>query len=178
MSWYTTGEILVWLILAAVLGFILGWLIRSWLHSRKSNAELQKLRDENAELQRQLDECRANCGGAEAVAEPLAEPEPTQAEAVALVGGEIATRTSGDEEAPKDDLREVFGIGEVISKMLYSMHITSFRQIARFTPQDIATVAQALQFFPDRIRRDDWMSSARKLNIQHYGFDPCEDTTL
>ncbi|MCL2490754.1 MAG: hypothetical protein FWF36_08575 [Propionibacteriaceae bacterium] len=94
-------------------------------------------------------------------------------EAIAQVDA-IAARTAGAEPAPKDDLEAIFGIGPVISKMLYKMKITSFRQVARFTPQDIATVEKALEFFPDRIVRDDWMSSARKLNIEKYGVDPCK----
>ena len=31
MSWYTAGEIVVWLLLAAVLGGVLGWLLRGIL---------------------------------------------------------------------------------------------------------------------------------------------------
>jgi len=104
---------------------------------------------------------------------PKAVAPTTKDEAVSLVN-EIAARTAGAEPAPDDDLEQVHGIGPVISKMLYGMKITSFRQIARFTPQDIATVEKALEFFPDRIVRDDWMSSARELHIEKYGFDPCK----
>jgi len=212
MSWYTTGEILIWLLLAAILGFILGWLIRG-LRARPaqtaepvaaaavvdtSDKDLQTLRDANASLQAELDDCAKAKAGlqadldacraaavsvAAAKAAPAAPAKPatpakpkvvtptTKDQAVSLVG-EIATRTAGTEAAPKDDLQQIFGVGPVISKMLYKMKITSFRQVARFTPQDIATVEKALEFFPDRIVRDDWMSSARELNIEKYGFDP------
>jgi len=37
MSWYTAGEILIWLLLALILGAILGWLIRG-LRKSKSRA--------------------------------------------------------------------------------------------------------------------------------------------
>ena len=33
MSWYTAGEIVLWLVIAAVLGGILGWLLRGLLRS-------------------------------------------------------------------------------------------------------------------------------------------------
>lgn len=35
MSGYTIGEILLWLLLAAVLGFVLGWLSRELAHRRQ-----------------------------------------------------------------------------------------------------------------------------------------------
>jgi len=178
MSWFTTGEILIWLILAAVLGFILGWLVHWLISSRKTDAELQQLRNENASqhetiasLQDRLDNCQKSARKPTPVKSPA---RPTsKEEAVALVD-DIAARTAGDEPAPEDDLREVHGIGEVISKMLYEMKITSFRQIARFNADDVATIEKALEFFPDRIVRDDWMSSARQLHIDKYGYDPCE----
>ncbi|MCL2465055.1 MAG: hypothetical protein FWF28_08320, partial [Micrococcales bacterium] len=106
------------------------------------------------------------------VAEPVvATPESSREK----VAAEIAVRTAGEGPNPEDDLREVHGIGEVISKMLYSMNITSFRQIARFTPADISVVSHALEVFPDRVTRDDWMSSARQLHIAKYGDDPVQE---
>ena len=52
------------------------------------------------------------------------------------------------------------------------MDITSFRQVARFTPEDVAVVNDALEVFPGRIERDDWMSSARELHREVYGTEP------
>ncbi|MDR0488346.1 MAG: hypothetical protein LBG99_02925 [Propionibacteriaceae bacterium] len=88
---------------------------------------------------------------------------------------DIAARTAGTKPVEKDDLRDVHGIGEVLSKLLYSMNITSFRQVARFEADDIETIASALECFPDRIERDDWMSSARQLHIDKYGDDPLDE---
>jgi len=171
MSWYTTGEIIIWLLLALILGAILGWLIRGLRKSGSSDN--QALIDENASLKRQLEECAAARAKLEASAKAAANVKrPESADEARTMVSQIATRTAGEGEIPKDDLEEVFGIGPVISKMLNGMGITSFRQIARFTPQDVATVESALEFFPDRIVRDDWMSSARKLHIEKYGNDP------
>jgi len=125
----------------------------------------------------------AKAAAASAVATKSATPAsatvvtPTSKAAAVSMVDAIASRTAGSEPAPKDDLEEIFGVGPVISKMLYKMKVTSFRQVARFTPQDIAVVEKALEFFPDRIVRDDWMASARKLNIEKYGFDPCKPGT-
>ena len=225
MSWYTTGEILLWLILAALLGFILGWLIRGLLCSRAradidANAGASaSLRTPDASLRAPSVDVKAPAVhvppapsvalkapavdvkapavdlkapavdvkapavdvkapavgvtapavGVNASAAPVR--PASVAEARAQVG-QIATRTAGEGPLPKDNLEDVYGIGPVIAKMLHGMGITSFRQIARFNKQDIATVESALEFFPDRIVRDDWMASARQLNIKKYGVDP------
>jgi len=115
---------------------------------------------------------KAKPAPAKAAPKPAPAAVPTTKAAAVKAVGTIAARTAGAAPAPKDDLEQIFGVGPVISKMLNKMKITSFRQVARFTPQDIATVEKALEFFPDRIVRDDWMSSARELNIAKYGFDP------
>ena len=47
-----------------------------------------------------------------------------------------------------------------------------YRQIARLSPEDVAVVNEALEVFPGRIERDDWMSSARELHREVYGSDP------
>ncbi len=208
MSWYTAGEIFVWLLIAAILGFILGWLIKGLLSrgssgddsaelkaslkkSRELNAKLESdlkaSQEAGAELETNLQKCRENRVQLEADLRQAREVKATAPDTTArtIVGApvskpaaarervvEIARRTAGDGENPKDDLVEVHGIGEVISKMLYSMDITSFRQIARFEAEDIAIVSDALEVFPDRIERDDWMSSARELHIAKYGVDP------
>ena len=81
----------------------------------------------------------------------------------------IASRTRGDGPAMDDDLTRIRGIGPKISAMLADLDITSFRQIANFTDADVDVVSTALESFPDRIRRDDWMTSARMLHEAKYG---------
>ena len=96
--------------------------------------------------------------------------EPTKDEAVAKVA-EIARRTAGDGLAVDDDLKKVHGIGPVIEKTLKGLGITSYRQVARFEPDDIAYVTAALEGFPGRIERDDWMGSAAALHKEKYSSD-------
>ena len=85
---------------------------------------------------------------------------------------EIASRTAGDGDIPRDDLVRIHGVGPKIARLLVSMDITSFRQVARFTADDVAVVNDALEVFPGRIERDDWMSSARELHREVYGTEP------
>jgi predicted flap endonuclease-1-like 5' DNA nuclease len=72
----------------------------------------------------------------------------------------------------KDDLRDIHGVGDTLSKLLASMGITSFQQVARFTKSDVEMVEAALDCFPGRVSRDDWMGSAREQHILKYGKAP------
>jgi predicted flap endonuclease-1-like 5' DNA nuclease len=81
-------------------------------------------------------------------------------------------RLDGDRNAPekgKDDLKKIFGIGPVLEKTLNKLGIHAYEQIARFTPQDVERVSRALEFFPGRIERDDWIGSAQKQYRAKYG---------
>jgi len=177
MSWYTVGEIWIWLLLALLLGIVIGWLLHVLL-GRRGAARV-------AELEAELAECRGEPAPAVATPEPTPEPEPAPTpvtpepepepasvdEARSRVAA-IAERTAAGHAVATDDLKLVHGIGPKISSLLISMGITSFEQIARFTDADIAVVSKALETFPDRVRRDDWMVSARRLHQEHHGEDP------
>ena len=63
----------------------------------------------------------------------------------------------------KDDLKQINGIGPFIEKKLNDIGIFTFRQISRFDKEIIDAVTNAIQFFPGRIERDDWVGQAKKL---------------
>ena len=65
--------------------------------------------------------------------------------------------------ADRDDLKRIHGIGPRIEDLLNAMGITTFRQIAAFSTDDVARVAAQLPAFPGRIERDDWIGKAREL---------------
>ncbi len=68
-------------------------------------------------------------------------------------------------EAPDgdaDDLSQINGVGPVLVEKLNGMGIYHFKQIAAFTPEDIAAVDDALSF-KGRIERDDWITQAKTL---------------
>ncbi len=64
----------------------------------------------------------------------------------------------------KDDLTVIKGIGPFIEKRLNMIGVYTLRQISEFTPDMIEHVANAIEFFPNRIFRDDWVGQARKLS--------------
>jgi len=69
--------------------------------------------------------------------------------------------TAEKEEA--NDLTMISGIGGWIMKKLYALDIYTFKQISNFTPEDIQTVTNAIEFFPNRIEKDEWILQAKEL---------------
>lgn len=66
--------------------------------------------------------------------------------------------TATAEEA--DDLTLISGIGGWIKEKLNMLGIYTFRQISNFTREDITLVTEAIEYFPGRIERDDWIVQA------------------
>ncbi|MEA3292530.1 MAG: 50S ribosomal protein L21, partial [Pseudomonadota bacterium] len=61
-----------------------------------------------------------------------------------------------------DDLTRINGIGEVLEGKLKALDITTFRQIADLTAEDIDQVNEKLDF-KGRIEREEWVEQAKKL---------------
>jgi predicted flap endonuclease-1-like 5' DNA nuclease len=68
-----------------------------------------------------------------------------------------------------DDLKLIVGIGPVLERMLHSLGIMTFRQIARWTDREVAEFDAKLPEFPGRIVRDQWVTQARALHQSKYG---------
>ena len=65
--------------------------------------------------------------------------------------------------AEKDDLKKINGIGPFIEQKLNNVGIYTYKQISRFTDYEIETVTQLIEFFPGRIKRDNWKQQALSL---------------
>jgi predicted flap endonuclease-1-like 5' DNA nuclease len=61
-----------------------------------------------------------------------------------------------------DDLQKIKGVGPVMEYILNELGITTFKQIAGFTPDDISRVSAEIDTFPGRIERDDWIGGAKR----------------
>ncbi|MEO8095007.1 MAG: hypothetical protein ABI632_08745 [Pseudolysinimonas sp.] len=176
MSWYTAGEIIAWLLVAAVLGGVLGWLLRGILRPPTRSRPRAKIpapvviEDEVARRGTRVAILDTGISGTAAdVVTDASRFAPASAQDRVR---EVARRTAGGLTPPDDDLVRIHGVGPKIARLLTSMGITSFRQVARFTADDVAIVNEALDVFPGRIERDDWMASARALHREVYGSDP------
>lgn len=66
--------------------------------------------------------------------------------------------------AEKDDLKLIHGIGPFIEEKLNRIGIYHFRQISAFDQATVEKVTNAIEFFPGRIERDNWMSQAAQLD--------------
>ena len=68
-----------------------------------------------------------------------------------------------------DDLEgEIEGIGPVIAGKLAELGVTTFRQIAEWTQDDIERFGDLIEF-PGRIEREDWVGQARRAQQDKYG---------
>lgn len=63
----------------------------------------------------------------------------------------------------KDDLKKIGGIGPFIEDKLNEIGIYTYEQISQFDDTLIQNITDAIQFFPGRIKRDDWVGQAKKL---------------
>ncbi|MEM6382688.1 MAG: 50S ribosomal protein L21 [Pseudomonadota bacterium] len=97
---------------------------------------------------------KAETPKAEAPKAEAAKPVP----AAELPEGALFAAPAG---AP-DDLKKISGVGPVLEKKLNALGITTFAQVAAFTPEDIAKVDDALSF-KGRIERDNWLDQAAEL---------------
>ena len=62
-----------------------------------------------------------------------------------------------------DDLKRIKGVGPKLERLLNSLGVSSFSQIAAWDDDEIDRVDSQLGTFAGRIRRDDWPTQARFL---------------
>jgi len=61
----------------------------------------------------------------------------------------------------KNDLTKIKGVGPFIEKRLNMIGIYTFQQLAELSPEMIDRVGAAIEFFPHRIIRDNWVGQAK-----------------
>ena len=158
--WSIMGQIICCIILAAILGFIIGWLIRGPFRRNPAEGLKQGVDTSGGDLYQlnlRLQERERRIKELEDINQGLR--------------ASLAACEKGQAAAPlqKDDLKKIWGIGPHIEKVLNSLGIVSFKQIAVFTEQDIKRVEGKLEHFTDRIQRDAWIAQAKKLHKEKYG---------
>jgi len=72
-------------------------------------------------------------------------------------------------EIPRDDLKKIRGIGPTVERVLNQMGIFTFRRIATWGASDMKRIADKLNTPPDRIKRDRWITEAKKEHYRKYG---------
>ncbi len=152
-----------WLLLIALLvGLLVAW----WALARTARARIPTGRkgdvlDEGAE--------RAARNQALMDAPPaaaptiLAPPPETAATANTADAAPASPAQSSESSGEDDDLTRIKGVGPKLSKLLLSLGITRFEQIARWEEADIDRIDAQLGTFEGRIRRDNWVEQAQFL---------------
>ncbi len=67
-----------------------------------------------------------------------------------------------------DDIEEILGIGPVIGSHLRQQGVTTFAQIAAWSPEDAVRIGDEIDF-PGRVERERWIEQARDLHHTKYG---------
>ena len=66
-------------------------------------------------------------------------------------------------EDNKDDLKSIKGFGPFLEQKRTALGIYTFEQISKMTPELEEQVNEAIEFFPGRVKRDDWVNQAKDL---------------
>ncbi|MFT6155199.1 MAG: putative flap endonuclease-1-like 5' DNA nuclease, partial [Neolewinella sp.] len=99
-------------------------------------------------------------------AEAAPAPKKVVKKVAKKVAAKVEPEVEPEVEAPASDaadkLTDINGIGPVIEGKLQAMGISTFAQIAAFTPEKIAEIDGELNF-KGRIDREEWVTQAAKL---------------
>ena len=63
----------------------------------------------------------------------------------------------------RDDLQTIKGVGPFIEEKLNALGIFTFSQISKMTSELEQQVNEAIEFFPGRVKRDEWANQAKAL---------------
>ncbi len=108
--------------------------------------KLQGAIDSNAKLTADLSALQAKAGSADSGARPAV----------------LMTAPVGK----ADNLKRISGVGPVLEKLLNDLGLFHYRQIASFTPEDVAWVDSRMADFKGRIQRDDWVGQAKRFEAE------------
>lgn len=174
---FLISEMVVPILLVALLGFFVGWLIWGrWSSMNVDTGEADRLR-------RELDACKAKhfekdariaALGVEASASVSAAHEAdVTSEGVLDYDGDGILQGENEGSKPAtldgarvdvaDDLKQIKGIGPKMEKICNALGLYHFDQIAAWTPDEEAWVNANLEGFKGRMIRDQWTVQAKLL---------------
>lgn len=187
---YLLTQMFLYLLVAFLLGLLLGWLI--WRYGQASAGDLDAMRaqrdavtKERDDLKTNLDACRSRSENDRQAIEALRadkidlqtklDAERNRAVAAAVAAPLATSEPAAAVEATKpeglsaprggvaDDLKEISGVGPTMEKLLHELGYFHFDQVAAWTASDVAWVDENLEGFKGRVSRDNWVPQAKKL---------------
>ena len=87
-------------------------------------------------------------------------PQERGERAKAKIGELLGTKIPKANISEKDDLKKIEGIGPFIEMKLNDVGIYTFEQVSMLSDESISLITDAIQFFPGRIEKDDWVGQA------------------
>jgi predicted flap endonuclease-1-like 5' DNA nuclease len=84
-------------------------------------------------------------------------------QAIAAVKASLGSKLPLANVDLKDDLKKINGIGPFIERKLNDLGIYTFEQVSKFDEELIEQITDAIEFFPGRIVRDNWVEQAKAL---------------
>lgn len=168
---YLITQIWLCLLIAAVLGFVIGWLLRGLCKCQQNdNHNLES--DNSQQLQADLDACNKKLLAAErsivdleASASAKVETSVQPVAALSPSGMDMSNKPTlllDAAPAQVDDLKRIKGVGNVLEKLLHELGIYQFAQVADFDRTTIDWIDERLKF-KGRIDRDEWVAQAKVL---------------
>ena len=116
------------------------------------------LKEENTSLKAKLDEAmQAATKSKGKKTSSKQEKEARASAAKERLSAALGTKIKIATAAEKDDLQRISGVGPFIEKKLNDLGIFTFEQVSQFDEELVQVVTDAIQFFPGRIQRDDWV---------------------
>ena len=180
-------QIFILLLLAGLLGLIVGWYLTriSAAHAHANmRGRLRTVEGDARELRAELDAMTTAKNNADIERRLLsdeladmrarrdaAERSTDSAESIAALQRELeqcreslvaAAAGGASEKGEADDLQQIKGIGPKIAGILQELGIQRFEQIAVWSPEKVDWVNERLRF-KGRIEREEWIPQARAL---------------
>jgi len=187
---YLLTQMFLYLLVAFLLGLLLGWLI--WRYGKASAGDLDAMRAERDALAKERDDLKTNLDACRSRSErDRASLDALRADKIELQGKLDADRNSAVAaavampamdavptasvtatkpeglSAPRggvaDDLKEISGVGPKMETLLHKLGYFHFDQVAAWSASDVAWVDENLEGFKGRVSRDNWVPQAKKL---------------
>lgn len=184
---FLVSEMIVLIILAAVLGLIVGWLI--WARRSRTvvdtgeadrlRAELDACRAQHSEKDTRIAELETDLRNAtsDVIVTPVTTPVAALTDETASDGvdydGDGIIEGSAEGVKPEtlsearggqaDDLKQIKGIGPKLEKLCNALGFYHFDQIASWSADEEAWVDANLEGFKGRVSRDQWIAQAKVL---------------
>ncbi|MDA8749261.1 hypothetical protein N9M83_03900, partial [Candidatus Poseidonia alphae] len=132
----------------------------------KAQAEVDAKAAKEVKAQAEADAQAAGKAKAQAEADGKAVAKKLEElERIAKRAKDIDFATLGVASASEsDDLQMIKGVGPFIADKLNALGIYTFEQIGNMTGEIEEQVNVAIEFFPGRIKRDDWAGQAKQLS--------------